>query len=101
MKTRIYHPRPDDKTVVIVEQDNPAAAWSDDATARIETRYFVPRAGGYVRIYDEKQCYPQVCDGLSDRGATLHCSDSSRLIDVIRREYRRSQRQARRQELPW
>lgn len=46
----------------------------------------VPRAGGttYVRYNGDKQ----LCYGLSGSGSTMEYQDGTKLVDLIRREYR-------------
>ena len=50
-----------------------------------ETDYFVPNGGGYVRINDAAQRFPQVCELLSDRGNTLTATPDT-LLALIRTE---------------
>ena len=64
---------------------------------RVERTFFCPTTGGYVREYDDKGQYPQVCDGLSNRGSTLDCPSRAKLPDMIRREYRAMRRAEKRE----
>jgi len=52
------------------------------------TTYFVPRAGGPVRIYDRAGRYPLVCEKLCSYGSPLVATVEN-LPRVIRRELRR------------
>lgn len=55
----------------------------------IVTRTFVVASdGGYVREVGDNHTYTQVCKKLSTHGETLYLATGSRLIDLIRREYR-------------
>ena len=62
----------------------------------IEHQYWVPRQGGYVR--DVLTDNGQVCAGLSTRGWALS-SSPERLLELIRKEWRRIERQRRREEV--
>lgn len=55
----------------------------------------VPREGGssYVRYNGEKQ----LCYGLSSRGNTLSYSHGTKLVDLVRREYRAMRRADKRE----
>ncbi len=75
---------------VTLECDNPFTG------ERETTIFFVPWNGGYVRIVDDASQYPQACEGLALRGATLTATPDT-LADVIRREHRRSQAAAQRE----
>lgn len=61
----------------------------------LETEYFAPAYGGYVKINDGKN-FPQICDGLARLGNTLIWSGKSPFIDLIRREYRAGMRSDKR-----
>lgn len=76
----------------------------DDAYTgeRITREFFCPADGGYVRESDEKRLYPQVCDKLASRGATLRSPSRAALVDIIRREWRAAQRaEARDRAAEW
>lgn len=62
----------------------------------VVTEYYVNGARNpYIRIATASGNDPQVCEGLSSRGATLFLSEGERLIDVIRREHERGRRKER------
>lgn len=78
-------------------QGNVTISYDDaDSGERITTTYFVPMNGGYVRVRDDRQQYPQVCERLSGGGSTLMCSSRGKLAEVIRREYRAMRRAEKR-----
>ncbi len=61
----------------------------------IETEYFAPATGGYVK-YDWANPN-QICQRLSHYGDTLIWQPSmGPLVDLLRREHRRARRAARR-----
>ena len=70
-------------------------AWDDSLDRMVSTEYWAPSCGGWVRTNADGR---QVCEGLSDRGATLYWRSSARfprLIDLIRRERRDAKRKER------
>lgn len=66
----------------------------DDAYTgeRITREFFCPTNGGYVREWDEKRLFPQVCHGLGRTGNTLVSPTLSHLAGIIRLEYRAMRR---------
>ena len=60
-----------------------------------EDVYWIPHSGGYVRHgCNHSADDPQVCVGLAARGPALEAKDRDELLRVIRREWRRSRRDA-------
>lgn len=81
MKTRIYCENASQPNYVTV-------AALDDMGKMRTTEYFVPAAGGYVKVNDGRH-YPQVCDRLSSGGSTLVWRPGGiSFVDFIRREYK-------------
>jgi len=78
------------KTKITVDSNNVTVERDDPITGERETTvYFAPHNGGYVRIRDSAQRFPQVCDGLQSTGNALSVSSAVELAAVIRRELRR------------
>lgn len=74
----------------------------DGNTTRITREFMVPAGGGYIREWDAKRKdWQQVCDGLSNRGNTLHTHNGSmaNLLAIIRYEWRAARRQAKRESV--
>lgn len=67
-------------------------AFEDEMGDRIEMHIWapMPKAGGssYVRFRSHDGIERQLCERLSSRGSTLMYSDGTRLVDLVRREYR-------------
>lgn len=59
----------------------------------IAREFRVPMSGGYVREGSQ-----QVCEGLARLGLTLSVNEPEELLQLIRREHRRSQAAERRAE---
>lgn len=87
------------KTTIKTDAQGYVTISYDDADSgeRITTTYFCPLNGGYVRIRDAAQRYPQVCERLSGSGSTLMCSSREKLAEVVRREYRAMRRAEKRE----
>jgi hypothetical protein len=82
MKTKIYE----------TNQGTVVVSYDDTITGERLTREFmVPANGGYVREWVRGD-WKQICDGLSNRGDTLHLNKSGNLLGVIRSEYRAMRR---------
>ena len=64
----------------------------DNGDLRISRVFICPPDGGYVREQYGNGEWKQVCDGLSSRGSTLHCSSRAKLLGMIRTEYRAMRR---------
>lgn len=75
-----------------------------DSGERVERRFWAPQSGGYVReVSDGKPgtLGQQVCDGLAHRGNTLHVSDPSQLIALIRQQWAQVRRAAATERARW
>lgn len=84
MKTKIRRSKVQE-SIIVTEYD-------DCITGERRRREFmVPANGGYIREWVRGD-WKQVCDGLSDRGATLYLGAGGNLLAVIRREYRAMRR---------
>ena len=66
-------------------------SWTGE-TVRVERVFTCPEEGGYVREKRSNGSWEQVCDKLAGSGSTLSCSSWSRLLDLIRAEYRAMRR---------
>ena len=73
---------------VSVEFDAESPDFDNYETIRKTRTFSCPRAGGYVIEHIGNGNTAQVCDKLSSRGSTLHCSSIDKLPALIRREYR-------------
>lgn len=73
------------KSIVIAEYDDCITG------ERRHREFMVPASGGYVREWVRGD-WKQVCDGLSDRGATIYLNAGGDLLAVIRSEYRAMRR---------
>ncbi|GEM_PF-5477378 len=76
--------------------------WDDLRDEYVETEYYAPPNGGYVRYGIDGR---QICEGLCSSGPTLlwYPADGP-LVDVLRREHRRTQAQVLRwyqRDYPW
>ena len=81
MRTRIRQIT--DNTVRIQYQN-----WMDE---EIDETLFAPSDGGYVFVLQADGSTTQICDRLSSTGSTLIYSPKyhGRLVDLVRREYRK------------
>ncbi len=62
-------------------------------TVRVTRNFWCPSNGGYIYERDTKTWQNrQVCDGLESLGNTLWIKNPGDLIEVIRREWRKSKR---------
>ena len=66
-------------------------SWTGE-TVRVERVFTCPDDGGYVREKMSNGDWRQVCEKLASMGSTLSCSNRSRLLDLIRAEYRAMRR---------
>ena len=73
---------------VSVEFDAESPDFDNYETIRKTRTFSCPRDGGYVIEHIGRGNTAQVCERLSSRGSTLHCSSSDNLPALIRREYR-------------
>ena len=73
---------------VSVEFDTESPDFDNYETIRKTRTFSCPRDGGYVIEHIGRGNTVQVCERLSSRGSTLHCSGSDSLPALIRREYR-------------
>ena len=80
--TNPHHPS------VTVEFDTESPDFDNYETIRKTRTFSCPRTGGYVVEHLGNGNTTQVCERLSSRGSTLHCSNSDNLPALIRREYR-------------
>ena len=62
--------------------------WMDED---VDATLFVPSGGGYVFVLQDDGSTTQICDRLSSTGSTLIYSPQhhGRLVDMIRKEYRK------------
>ena len=65
----------------------------------IDREYFIPRDGGFVRVYVGNHQYAQVCQHLQLSGTTLIAHTPDKLLALIRREHRNAIAHKRRQHL--
>ena len=73
---------------VSVEFDAESPDFDNYETIRKTRTFSCPRDGGYVIENIGRGNTVQVCERLSIRGSTLHCSNIDNLPALIRREYR-------------
>ena len=88
-----------ENNIVALEYDS----WDWDMSAgRNRREFMVPAGGGYIREWDDhRKEWVQVCDGLANRGNTLHTHNGSmaNLLAIIRSEWRAARRQAKRESV--
>lgn len=83
---------------VSVEFDAESPDFDNYETVRKTRTFSCPSTGGYVIEHIGNGNTAQVCERLSSRGSTLHCSNSDNLPALIRREYRAMVRASKKAE---
>ncbi|MFZ1538222.1 MAG: hypothetical protein WAT23_12655 [Chromatiaceae bacterium] len=94
------------KTTIKIENNivvlcHDAQDW-DMETTRVRREFMVPAGGGYIREWnDHRKEWVQVCDGLANRGNTLHTHNGSmaNLLAIIRHEWQSARRLAKRESI--
>ena len=88
------------RTRIKTDEHGAVLLTAEDGWGETVTRRFYVRSAeqpGYVRQGDGDPSDPQVCEMLSSRGQTLHCSRAALLV-VVRREWSRARRWRQQQE---